>query len=101
REERDWLKGVGFREPNWFQSTRSRGARLPLHELLIARVLISIHALARSATILPRHQLVVLSVSIHALARSATRRDLGRRAGGRCFNPRAREERDGEPEGQQ
>ena len=55
-----------------FQSTRPRGARLPVR----------------------RRRVVRRGVSIHAPARGATRSCTGRRSLWRCFNPRAREGRD-------
>ncbi len=61
---------------------------------------VSIHALARSATL--RHDALLLAcvVSIHALARSATGPEPGSGIYTLRFNPRAREERDASASGE-
>ena len=75
-----------------FQSTRPRGAR---HDTLThtPTIDVSIHAPAGSATTGTPSKPMSQDVSIHAPAGSATRTHVG---GGwrRCFNPRARGERD-------
>src|SRR5690606_36026810 len=58
-----------------FQSTRSRGARPGRVHARSTNALVSIHALARSATRAVGPLMRALVVSIHALARSATALD--------------------------
>ena len=58
------------------------------------RLVVSIHALVKSATIDSGATNDRQPVSIHALVKSATAGSLGIKGMQKCFNPRAREERD-------
>ena len=77
-----------------FQSTHSRGVRLPMFRQHIYYLNVSIHALTRSATDMQFGPYSETRVSIHALTRSATGHTLSslRRPG--SFNPRTHEECD-------
>src|SRR5690606_38570423 len=77
-----------------FQSTRSRGARLTPDGFRLPGSIVSIHALARSATKTAVNNAMIRRVSIHALARSATLLSSALHLNKVSFNPRAREERD-------
>ena len=55
-----------------FQSTHSRGVRLPIRAQGVTLKIVSIHALTRSATQDFETEFILLIVSIHALTRSAT-----------------------------
>src|SRR5690606_24136654 len=72
REERDIVRGFSVGGFIMFQSTRSRGARPALSCDPVKLFVVSIHALARSATRGFGGQSGIYPVSIHALARSAT-----------------------------
>ena len=61
-----------LRLPSPFQSTHSRGVRRMRGMLKGKLASVSIHALARSATVLDPPYITMSRVSIHALARSAT-----------------------------
>ena len=55
-----------------FQSTHSRGVRHPARKPRHEAIIISIHALTRSATLGMAHTRTFKTISIHALTRSAT-----------------------------
>ena len=77
-----------------FQSTHSRGVRLNIVKSEYERKIISIHALARSATLDIGQVVDFVMISIHALARSATANMEFVREVSVNFNPRTREECD-------
>ncbi len=78
-----------------FQSTRPRGARPLAGRADATRAPVSIHAPARGATGRCGHSRRWHLVSIHAPARGATWPGRASSPFARCFNPRAREGRDG------
>ena len=63
---------MALTSPDWFQSTRPRGARLRPSRNRLSGSLVSIHAPARGATTGPANQQPDIRVSIHAPARGAT-----------------------------
>ena len=77
-----------------FQSTRPRGARRLDRARASFRVLVSIHAPARGATVDIDVFGNNIYVSIHAPARGATANDAKRHSTIKSFNPRARAGRD-------
>ena len=94
REERDDITVAVALTVQVFQSTRSRRARLFASESLLTTFVVSIHALAKSAT---HGDQWIGKPDFGFNPRAREERDCGR--GGRsnrrgCFNPRAREERD-------
>ena len=94
REGRDMALSAAFSPRNTFQSTRPRGARLEISDVICNYLDVSIHAPARGATcILDKHKLLDM-VSIHAPARGATRTTSAPICTRSSFNPRAREGRD-------
>ena len=76
REECDGFLVLKIMQASLFQSTHSRGVRRFFSFKDNASLTISIHALARSATLLQEMDHRSLEISIHALARSATFLDL-------------------------
>ena len=77
-----------------FQSTLSQGERHALMSTRVHGFNISIHALARRATINTNNPDNNTLISIHALARRATHAHLFRKISATDFNPRSRKESD-------
>ena len=77
-----------------FQSTPSWRGRLGSKTIIIARAIISIHALVKRATIQSNRLPFPISISIHALVKRATACSLTAYLLVSYFNPRPREEGD-------
>ena len=79
-----------------FLSTRPRGARLDLGDVVLGGQLVSIHAPAGGATVKFQLMLVMSTVSIHAPAGGATFISVHLTMSSPSFYPRARGGRDAE-----
>ena len=88
------VKSSGPVKLSLFQSTRPRGARLPLTDRSVSLKKVSIHAPAWGATIFTEKTLVSSYVSIHAPAWGATPSKNSAISPKNGFNPRARVGRD-------